>query len=351
MPLLGRIAKLALGAALAVATSGCGSLRYVTQASVGQYDLMTRARDIDTLVREERVDARTRRLLGQVAAVKAFGERHGLTATSNYTEYVRVDRAAAVWVVSASEPLRFHSKSWSFPIVGSFTYLGWFDRAEADAFGDELRREGWDVDVRGAGAYSTAGYFRDAVLSTMIPRGRTALGDLANTILHESAHSTFFTHDQSTLNESVANFVGDRLAEAYLTEALGRDADETKAYLASEREGDARGAAMHAAYEKLSALYASRKPRDEKLREKNEILGKLRVEVRFRRPINNATLIQYKTYNSGQEELGRLLSTCGGDWPRFIRTLKRLESTKFDRAQERDLDRVIRPLVEARCPG
>jgi predicted aminopeptidase len=351
MPILRRLGPLAFVLFLLALTTGCTSLRYVTQASAGQYDLMTRAQDIDMLVREKHVDARTRDLLSQVGLVKAFGERHGLKATKNYTEYVRLDRSAAVWVVSASEPLRFRSKSWSFPFVGSFTYLGWFKRDEADEFADELRREGWDVDVRGAGAYSTAGYFRDAVLSTMIRPGKHVLGDLANTILHESAHSTFFARNQSTLNESIANFVGDRLAEAYLNETLGNDAEETKAYLASQKQSDERGKKLHETYETLAALYASKKTREEKLREKKEILDRVRAELRFNRPINNATLIQYKTYNSGQLELGQLLEACANDFPRFIRTLKRLESSKFEREQESDVGKVVRPLIDARCPG
>jgi predicted aminopeptidase len=351
MSILGRLGLLAFALIALALGTGCSSLRYVTQASAGQYDLMTRAQDIDMLVREKRVDPRTRDLLSQVPVIKAFGERHGLKATKNYTEYVRLDRTAAVWVVSASDPLRFRSKSWSFPFVGSFTYLGWFKRDEADAFAEELRREGWDVDVRGAGAYSTAGYFQDAVLSTMIPRGKHVLGDLANTILHESAHSTFFARNQSTLNESVANFVGDRLAEAYLDEKLGKDALETKAYLTSEKDGDERGHRLHQAYEELAALYASKKPREQKLRDKKELLDKLRTELRFRRPINNATLIQYKTYNSGQAEMGQLLQACGGDFPRFIRALKTLESAKFDKEQESDIAKVVRPLIDGGCPG
>jgi len=45
------------------------------------------------------------------------------------------------------------------PAGGSFTYLGWFKRDAADAFGADLRREALDVDVRGSAAYSTQGYF------------------------------------------------------------------------------------------------------------------------------------------------------------------------------------------------
>jgi predicted aminopeptidase len=232
----------------------CASLDYVRQAAVGQNDLLVRARDIDVLLRDERVNGRMRRLLSQLPEMKRFGEAHGLTATTNYTKYVRVDRPVAVWVVSASAPLEFHSRSWRFPLVGSFTYLGWFKRDAADEFAAGLRNKGWDVDVRGAGAFSTNGYFEDPVVSTMIAPGPEALGELANVILHESAHATFFVRDQSTLNESVANFVGDTLGGAYLVATLGASAPETLAYEAHERYRAKIGEALRQAFVALEGL-------------------------------------------------------------------------------------------------
>jgi predicted aminopeptidase len=349
-----RLRGVALRAALIISLifqPSCATITYVTQAAVGQDDLNRRARDIDELVREQRVDARMRRILSQVTVMKHFGERYGLSATTNYTKYVRVDGPAVVWVVSASEPLQFRSKSWSFPFVGSFTYLGWFKLDRARAFASDLEREGWDVDVRGAAAYSTTGYFEDAVLSSMIPRGKEAVGQLANTILHESAHATIFVRHQSTLNESVANFVGDKLGALYVDETLGPESDEARAYTAYERTAALRGSAMRATYQSLKVLYASSKTDAEKLAEKKALLAQLRASLHFRRPITNATLIQYRTYNSGQAELGMLLDACGGDWPRFIRALKGLEATPFDRSQRDDVGAIILPLVEARCPG
>ncbi len=350
----GWLSSLRAGAiALLLGQSGCTSLSYVTQAAVGQNDLVVRARSIDDLVREERVGPRTRRLLSEVPLIKRFGERHGLTATTNYTQYVRVNGPAVVWVVSASEPLRFHSKSWSFPLVGSFTYLGWFKRSAADAFATTLRREDadLDIDVRGSAAYSTQGYFEDPVVSSMIAPGKEALGQLANVILHESAHASFFVRNQSTLNESVANFVGDHLGGSYVEETLGPEAPESRAYMASEAAYDGRRKALHDAYVALQALYASPKEDSEKRVEKKALLDDLRIRLHYTRPINNATLIQYKTYNSGQEELGLLLDACGGDWRRFVVSLKRLETTPYPKLQESEVGKIVMPLVEAKCPG
>jgi len=342
-------ARRALGLALLLVQASCTSLGYVRQAAGGQYDLITRARPIDELVAAKRVDPRTRFMLSHVASIKQFGERHGLAATPNYTKYVRVDRPYIVWVTSASDPLKFHSKSWTFPLVGSFTYLGWFNRADAYTFAADVQREGLDVDVRGSTAYSTAGFFEDAVLSTMMRKGKAGLGDLTNTVLHEMTHATFFVRHQSTLNESVANFVGDHLAEVYLREELGEDAEETVAYLAAKRVSDERGRAMRAAYRSLEVLYASKKPDREKLADKGALLGRLHDELHFRRPINNATLIQYKTYHSGQEELASLLAACGGSFPDLLRTLDRLETQTFPKSQEKEIGPIVLPLLATRC--
>jgi predicted aminopeptidase len=335
--------------ALSLLATSCMKLDYVTQAAVGENDLIVRARDIDELVRDGRVNGRMSRLLSQVATIKHFGEAHGLTATRNYTKYVRVDRPVAVWVVSASDPLRFHSRSWSFPLVGSFTYLGWFRRKQADGYGAELRTEGLDVDVRGAGAYSTNGYFEDPVVSTMIARGPEATGELANVILHESAHASFFVRNQSTLNESVANFVGDTLGAAYVEDTFGHDAKETVTYEAYERMREKTGAAMREAFAALEAIYASGRTTPEKLAAKQEVLRALRAKVHATRDINNATLIQYRTYNSGQGELATLLGVCDGDWHRFIQVLQGLQSKTFPKPQESDVGSIVRPLIEARC--
>jgi predicted aminopeptidase len=340
---------IALVGACATGLMGCTSIAYVTQAAAGQNDLNQRARDIDLLLREDRVDGRLHRLLGQVTAIKRFGERHGLTATTNYEKFVKVDRSAVVWVVSASEPLRFHSKTWTFPLVGSFNALNWFKKSEADAFAASLREEGWDVDVRGASAYSTAGYFEDAVLSTMIPKSKEALGGLANTILHESSHATIFVRHQSTLNESVANFVGDHLANLYLEETMGEDGAETVAYRAAETRGKKHAQLMRAAYKELDALFASPVPSDEKRARKQAIVTELRARLGPGRPINNATLIQFRTYNSGQEELAQLLAACSGDWLRFVAAVKGLEKATFAKAQDPDVARMLAPLVAAGC--
>jgi predicted aminopeptidase len=347
-----KLFALAVAVVALTVLQGCTTGRYLAQAGCGQIDLLLRARDIDGVLRDPHLDAHTRALLGQVAAIKRFGEQNSLRPTANYHRYVQLDRGAVVWVTTASEPLRFRPKTWSFPIVGTVPYLGWFDRDDAHQLADELRAEGWDADVGAADAYSTLGWFDDPVLSTMLPDGEEAVGDLVNVILHESTHATLYIDGQTRFNESLAEYTAGKLTLAYLDQRYGASSPEKAAYLDAGHRGEERSAVMHLAYEALEKLYASHLPRADKLAEKQRILDALRVETRFRRPINNATLAAFKNYNSGTPELDALLHACGESWRRFFATLATLKKKgSFTAPNQADLGPVLLPLVQRGCPA
>lgn len=332
-------------------TTGClgPGLHYVTQAAAGQEQLNGRGIEISEIVEHGYLDKRTRDLLAQVPKIKAYGEAHGLRATKNYERYLWLGRPAVMWVVTACAPLAFRPKTWKFPVVGSITYTGWFDRKEADAFAKGLAAEGWDVDVRGSQAYSTLGWFNDPILSTMISNGDDAVGDLADVVLHESLHATFYVPGQSTLNESMASFVGDTLALEYIEETQPNGTLAKTRYLEGEKRGEERGKKMKAAYEALEALYASNLSREEKLAEKKRIVDTLRREAHISRPVTNATLIQYKTYGSGKEEMRELLDHCGGDFPRMLKALEKVRDVSRTARPHSDPGLLLRPLLDQPC--
>lgn len=336
--------------ALALLVAGCLPIRYVTQAAAGQEDLNQRGIAIQEIVEGEHLDKRTRDLLAQVEKIKTFGERFGLRQTRNYRRYVWLPRPAVVWVVSACNPLAFRPRAWKFPIVGSITYTGWFDRKEARAYADDLAKHGWDVDLRPSEAYSTLGWFDDPILSTMISPADDALGDLADVILHETLHATFYIPGQSTLNESVASFFGDELAVRYLDETTGPESPEKTVFVAGRKRSEARGAAMKAAYAELAALYASDRPKDAKLAEKKRILDGLRATLSIKRQLSNASLIQYKTYGSGRPELVALLNACEGSFPRMLKTLERLRPIAKTAPPHSDPAILVGRLLADGCP-
>ncbi len=342
-----------MAAALAVLTGvapGCASARYLGQAASGEARLLLASRPLAKAARDPDTPLRTRALLREVPRIRAYGEAQGLTPTRNYTSYVHLDRPAVVWVVSACEPLRFRSRTWSFPVVGTFPYLGWFDRAEAESYAAALHRdEGLDVDVRGASAYSTLGWLRDPLLSTMIPEGGAAPGLLADVVLHEMVHATVHVPGQSSFNESLASFAGERLAARYLERSRGAQAATSAAFHAALAASASRERAMQRAYRQLDGVYRSPLPDAEKLRRKAEILDALRAGIAWPRPINNATLATHRTYATGEEDFAALHAACAGSWPRFFDALRALDVRSFATAQQEDFGPVVGALARSAC--
>lgn len=337
-----------LVATAALSLTGCFELGYLSQAAHGQREISVYARPIDEVTADPDVPEATKTLLAHVRQVKNFGELSGLRPTDNYESYADLRRRAAVWVVSAAEPLSFRTKTWSFPIVGEVPYLGWFSKDDALAHARELDRAGWDVSIRPASAYSTLGWFRDPVLSTMLSRGTGSVGDLAETILHESVHATFYVPGQTPLNESVASFLGEVLAERYLDHAFGPRSKERLAYAAARREGERRAALLVAAHDDLAALYATDANEPEKREKKAARLEALRAALGDKITLNNAALAQFRAYNQGRPELAALLRDCGHDTRRLLALLEGLRHRPLGADNREDLGGLL--AAAGRCP-
>jgi predicted aminopeptidase len=315
---------LSFSVALGLLLSACSTPRgggigpgYFVQAALGQLQISSRARPILDVLHDGRINLRTQKALESVGRIKAFGEGQGLRATKSYEQYTDLHRPAVVWVVSACEPLQFEVQRWSFPIVGSFSYLGWFDRSAGEGFRDRLAAQGYDADIRPARAYSTLGWFRDPLLSTMIPEEKD-FGDLVEVILHESVHVTLHLDGQSTLNESLAQFLGEKLAARFLEQEGGGVV--LMSYRDSLKQEKARTARLRAGYRELDELYRSARADSEKQAEKQRILARLRHELKWpeSRALNNATLVQFSTYESSPEAFEALWQACGQSASRML---------------------------------
>lgn len=337
--------------AIAVVASGCAGPRYLSQAAAGQIEILQRARPITEVINDPDTPERTVVLLQEVERVVAYAEANGLERKGTYKKYVELDRPVAVWFVGASKPLAFEPKVFCFPIVGCFPGLGWFDFAEALRFRDQLAGEGWDVWLRGAGAYSTGGWFPDPIYSSMLSDYDDAYTYLINVTIHEMVHVNVLVNDQSSFNESVASFIGDRMAEQYIEQRYGADSELLAMYRQELVDEAARAELMSRAYKALDSLYESDVSDADKRKQKRQILAELETNVRFPRPPNNAALIGYKTYHVGYDEFEALWQACERDWHRFLRSVKSLNKGSFSEPLQEDLKPVLMPMVEAGCPA
>jgi predicted aminopeptidase len=346
---LGLAALVALAALL---SNSWFSVGYLAQATLGQYRIASAARPIDEALADGGLSERTRRLLAVVPAIKRYGQAQGLRPTPSYARFADLHRPAAAWVVQGCAPLSFEVRRWSFPVIGSVPYLGFFDEAGAKGYAEALAaKEALDVDVRTASAFSTLGWFHDPVLSTMIVPGDDAAGRLANVVLHESVHATLYLNDQSAFNESLASFVADRLTVPWLTSAFGATAPETIAWVTAHARERARMARLHDTYLALDTVYRSSASQRDKQHRKARILTALEAELRSPRPLNNAAIAGFKTYDTGLPAFVRALAACGGSWPRLLRTLSTLRDSDFASPQQDEFDEVIDRLLARGCAG
>jgi predicted aminopeptidase len=332
---------------LALLCSGCLMTRYLAQAGHGQAEMIGKAEPIEKVIADRDNSLRTRMLLAEIPAIKEYGRGYGLSIRRNYNSYIRLGRPAAVWFVGAADPLAFKPLRWCFPIVGCFAGLGWFDEDEAVKHKLDLEAKGYDALVRPAGAYSTAGWFPDPVLSTMLGGGDDAFPELANVILHESVHATVLVPDQPFFNESFATYIADTLTDHWIDVRFGPGSPEELAWTLGQAVNLARVSRTLVTYNQLKELYESKLPKDEKLKKKAAIIDELVADLRIRRRPNNASLTETRVYNGGVASLVEAHRVCG-DLRKLVLAGRTLTRKDFKKKLEDDLVPVGKLLGE-RC--
>jgi len=331
--------------------SGCSTLRYVGQAASGQWELVSAARPIPAVIADPETPEQTRELLSEVESVRRFAWQNGLDVAGNYRKYVELDREYPIWFVNASAPLAFRAKVFSFPIVGSFPGLAWFDKRDAEAFRDQLGSQGLDVNMRGVSAFSTGGWFADPIVWSMLSRSPGAMASLINTVLHESVHATVLIKDQQYFNESLASFIADTMTGQYLQLASGEVLPkEFVAYESGKLSGRGRAKQLNLVYQELEAVYSSSLPDAEKYAKKKQIIDRLVKEMRLVNRPNNATLIGFRLYQVGGVNFSALYQACGNNWRRFLSAVSSVQAADFDKQQSSEIGPVLDALRTRGCP-
>jgi predicted aminopeptidase len=213
--------RIALGcggvlALIALAIGATATGRYLIRAGWEEAKILRRRRPISAIIADPTTSAMVRGKLRLVLDARTFAmDSLHFPARESFTTYSTLDRDTLVLVLSGAYRDKLAAYTWWFPIVGRVPYKGYFNFDLARKAQRDLAARGFDASLRPAAAFSTLGFFNDPLLPTTL---REDSVDLANTVIHELTHNSFYAPGQATFNESFANFVGGRGAEAFFRE-------------------------------------------------------------------------------------------------------------------------------------
>jgi predicted aminopeptidase len=249
---------------------------YGVQQLKGQLHIIWNAQPVEDYLADPAFPDSLKAKLNLITQVREYAiDSLSLKDTKNYKTLYDQKGEEVMWVVMASLPFELKAKEWDFPVIGSVPYKGFFDRERAMKLRDELVAEGWDVNIRNPGGWSTLGWFTDPILSEMLDRSE---GDLANLIIHEMSHATIFVKDSIDFNENLATFIGDRGAEKFLLSVYGPQSKEYITYMNEDRDYLLFSDHMLRGAEKLDSLYKTMNENDPveiKSRRKKEMIQKI----------------------------------------------------------------------------
>ena len=211
-------------------------LYYAYVQAKGQLHVVTNTTEVDEILADPQTPDSTKFKLKLIQEVKRFAvDSLGINPTDNYTTVFDQKGKPILWVVTACPPFEMEAKEWSFPLIGSFSYKGFFRYNMAVEEEKKWKDQGLDTNIRTAGGWSTLGWFKDPVLSNMLGRKE---GDLAELIIHELTHGTLFVKDSLQFNENLATFIGTKGAELFLSQKFGPNSVELTSYMQENEDSE-----------------------------------------------------------------------------------------------------------------
>jgi predicted aminopeptidase len=325
-------------------TLGC-SPTYVLRAAFEQSKILLAREPIEEVLESSEISEETRLKLKIARDARVFANQMDLKVGGAFSDYVDVQREVLTWVVVGAKKDSFQLHSWWFPIVGSVPYKGFFDKDDAVKEAGSLERKGFETSVRGAETFSTLGWFDDPLLSTTLARSPV---HIANTVIHESVHSTVWIKGSVSFNESLAHFVAtEATIQFFRTRPFEYLSEDTKNVLIARTESSAKyqyefAEMISQLYEELTALYGREDLNTaQKLDQRVAIFRRIVEPFRAKYPtmdslavVNNAEIVQYSLYAQDLGMFRELFTLSGSSWRVFFERIAELRLALEDKDDE-----------------
>ena len=312
-------------------------LGYYLHLARGQARLLLNEQPLGEALADRSLDARARGRLRLFAQIRQFAESEiGLSPSENYTTFCDVGEGPVCWNLTACPRDRLVPVRWKYPVVGSAPYRGYFDLPRAQKEQARLENQGYDTYLRPVSAYSTLGWFRDPILSTMLEYSEL---DLADLVIHELTHATVWVPGDVAFNESLATFVGETGSLLWLRARYGEASLEMEHALGLRQDRRRFGDFMRDLAAELDQLYGSDVGLEEKLAGREEVFREARKRLSripmatgayaesHRWTLNNARLAAYRVYHDAPAVFSRVLAAVGGSIGSAVDVFRGCEET------------------------
>ncbi len=328
--------------------SSC-QLPYYLKSAYSQLSMLNSQVPMEEALQNPNLSAqqKSKMILSQKVHEFAESDLH-LKETKNYTSFVQLDRPYVTYVVSAAQKWKLEPHLWKFPFVGEVPYKGYFNEEDAKVEEKGLKAKDLDTYLRGVSAYSTLGWFRDPLLSSMLNYSET---ELVNMLIHETVHATLFIKNSADFNERLAVFLGAKGMERFYLKFEGPDSANLKKAEAENEDDRIFSQFISKEISDLDQWYRNQIVKDEssrslrikeiQIRFQEKIESQLKSKYYSRFPqlaLNNARLLMYKTYMQDLGDFEKVYVQNGNDFVRFLELCKGLQDSKNP---EEDLKKMI----------
>jgi predicted aminopeptidase len=321
---------------ISISLTGCGNLFYLSKLGWHQSFITFHSVPVQEVLEQEGVEDEAKEKIRFVQEVKRYGEEKlGLAKTKSYSKYFEVN-GPILHVITACEKDRLQLYHWDFPITGKVTYKSFF--TEEDVLKEKrfLETKGYDTFIQKVGAYSTLGWLKDPIFSSMLQWDEATL---ANLILHEMTHATIYFKGQTDFNEQIATFIGNQGAIEFLTKRYGLGSKEVAKAHHVQEDDFFFSQWIDQSCQRLSNFYAKDITRDEKLKGREELFKSIREKFRQikgqfktngykdfeKMNLNNAVLLAYRRYIHRLENFQALYEQFGRDIRKVVEYFKAIQ--------------------------
>lgn len=329
----------------------CKNIQYFSQQAKGGLNVAFNTRPLAKVLQDSNVPDSLKKRILFIGEIRKYAiDSLGLQDNKDVYQTLYDQKGKPlVYLLTVAEAYQLKGISFHFPIIGNFSYKGFFDSTMIHQEELEWKLKGYDTDIGEGIAYSTLGWLPEPILSNMLYYSD---GKLASLIIHEMVHGTIFIKNDHETSENLANFIGDYGAKRFLAYKYGYESKEYQRFVQSKLIRKELIRHLNRGSQKLDSLYRSfsqnlsSKDKDSAkyalieqiVLGKDSVLAKFhptqtpkkQATIRKEDLPNNAYFIGFKTYNSKQNAFERLFEeTYKNNFERFLAGMK----SKFNKGK------------------